>query len=80
MSKMYGKRPSEILGIIEEYDAYCLDEAVAYIILKMEQGEQPKYKQEKKADGSKTGRAKRKATCSSFSEMYGGETRVQRRQ
>jgi hypothetical protein len=43
MSKMYGKRVSEILGVTEEYDAYCLDEAVAYIILKMEQGEQPRY-------------------------------------
>ena len=43
---MYGKRPSEIIGVTEEYDAYCLDEAVAYIILKMEQGEQPRYKKE----------------------------------
>jgi len=43
MSKMYGKRPSEIMGITAEYDAYCFDEAVAYIILKMEQGEQPRY-------------------------------------
>lgn len=40
---MYGKPVSEILGVKAEYDAYCLDEAVAYIILKMEQGEQPKY-------------------------------------
>lgn len=45
MSKLYGRLPSEILGVSEEYDAYCLDEAVAYIILKMEQGEQPRYKQ-----------------------------------
>jgi hypothetical protein len=40
---MYGKRPSEIIGVTEEYDAYCFDEAVAYIILKMENGDQPKY-------------------------------------
>jgi hypothetical protein len=40
---MYGKRVSEILGVEQEYDAYCLDEAVAYIILRMEQGENPKY-------------------------------------
>ena len=73
MSKMYGKRPSEILGVTEEYDAYCLDEAVAYIILKMENGEQPKYKK------SATAKKSQRASCSSFSEMYGGQTREQRR-
>ena len=65
---MYGKRPSEILGVTEEYDAYCFDEAVAYIILKLEQGEQPKYKKEHT-----------RATVKSMSDFHGGMTRQQRR-
>lgn len=38
-------RPSEMLGIVDSYTAFCFDEACALIITKLEQGEQPIFKQ-----------------------------------
>lgn len=34
-------RPSELMGIDDAYTAFCFDEAVAFIISKLEQGEKP---------------------------------------
>lgn len=34
-------RPSELLGIDDEYTAFCFDEACAFIISKIQDGEQP---------------------------------------
>lgn len=47
-------RPSELMGIIDPYTAYCLDEACSYILAKLENGEEPRF--EKK--------------YTSFSELY----------
>ena len=38
MTQRYGKTPSEILHIEEAYDAYCLDEACAYIMAELDSG------------------------------------------
>ena len=34
MSRAYQKRPSEILGIDDEYTAYCFDEVALYLLAK----------------------------------------------
>lgn len=44
MAQMYHCKPSEILNIHEEYDAFCFNEACAYISLKIEDGETPIFK------------------------------------
>lgn len=54
MHKLYQKRPSEIFFIEDDYTAYCLDEAIAYIIMKMKDGDEPSFKTKYK----------------SFSDMY----------
>lgn len=36
----YGKRPSELLDIEDNYTAYCLDEACAYIMNRIDQGDE----------------------------------------
>lgn len=43
MSKMYNERPSRLFGIADTYTAFCLDEACAYIIGKMNNKEEPKF-------------------------------------
>lgn len=43
MSKMYTCRPSELVGLEEPYEAFCFDEACAYIYSKIESGEQPHF-------------------------------------
>lgn len=43
MSKLYDVRPSSLLGITCEYDAFCFDEAVAYIISRIKDGEKPDF-------------------------------------
>ena len=36
----YKRRPSEMLGIEDAYTAYCLDEACAFIVQKLKDGEE----------------------------------------
>lgn len=43
MSKLYGERPSDIIGIEDDYTRYCFDEAVAYIISRIKDGENPNF-------------------------------------
>lgn len=43
MSQMYKERPSKILEISDSYTAFCLDEACAFIINKLENKEEPKF-------------------------------------
>ena len=42
MARMYQERPSNILGIDDEYTSFCFDEACAYIMSKIDDGEKPK--------------------------------------
>lgn len=44
MSKRYKQRPSQIIGVTDEYTAYCFDEACLYIWNMMEDGKEPKFK------------------------------------
>jgi len=37
-AKIWGIRPSELLGIGDSYSAYCLDEAGAYVSRLLEEG------------------------------------------
>lgn len=43
MSKLYDVRPSKLLSIDEDYAAFCFDEAVAYIISRIKDGETPDF-------------------------------------
>lgn len=45
-------RPSEMIGIVDSYTAFCFDEACALIITKLEQGEQPIFKETQKSTTS----------------------------
>ena len=47
MSQEFNERPSSLLGIEDEYTAYCLDEACAYIISNLREGKKPKFKSKK---------------------------------
>ena len=40
---MYKCRPSALLGLIDDYTAYCFDEACAFILQKIEDGEEPTF-------------------------------------
>lgn len=47
---MYNKRPSEFFDLAgDEYTAYCLDEACAYISIQMKDGKEPKFKRKVKS-------------------------------
>lgn len=46
MSRIYNCKPSEIMHLENEYDAFCFDEACAYIILEMEQDDDNKKRKE----------------------------------
>ena len=43
-AKLYNIRPSEVLFIEDEYTAYCFDEACALIRIKLENGEEPIFR------------------------------------
>ena len=43
MSKMYSCRPSALLGLEDVYTAFCFDEACAYILTKVTDGETPDF-------------------------------------
>ena len=57
MSKLYCLRPSEVIGLYDEYEAFCFDEACAYIVGKIKEGLKPNFyvqqKEEKKNERSK---------------------------
>lgn len=47
---MYHKRPSEIMNIQSDYEAYCFDEAVTELIVRMENSKkQPMFKDRDKS-------------------------------
>lgn len=48
MANVYSVRPSEILGIVDDYTSYCFDEACALIISKMKNNEKPVFKKKDK--------------------------------
>lgn len=60
MAKTYKERPSKILGLKDEYTSYCLDEACAYAMARMEKGDEPDFSVFEE----------NKKHYNSFSEMY----------
>lgn len=42
--RIYKIRPSEVLAIDDGYTAYCLDEAIAYIVAMLDDGQEPTFK------------------------------------
>ena len=44
IAQLYGIRPSNLVGVEDAYEAFCFDEACAFIQLKMMGGEEPKFK------------------------------------
>lgn len=44
MSQRYMIRPSQLLNVPDEYTAYCLDEACAYIMSRVDNGEELYFK------------------------------------
>lgn len=49
MAKLYRCRPSELMATTDEYTAFCLDEACAYILAQVEQDKKPMFKREYKS-------------------------------
>ena len=47
MAKLYNCRPSAFFDL-GEYEAYCLDEACAYIQLQLKEGKEPVFEEDKK--------------------------------
>ena len=50
MSKLYSCLPSELIGIEDNYTAFCFNEACAYICSMLLQDEVPMYREEKKEE------------------------------
>lgn len=44
LANVYKVRPSTLFDIPDAYTAYCFDEACAYIVRKIEEGEEPQFK------------------------------------
>lgn len=42
--RIFGVKPSDLFDIKDPYTAYCFNEAVALIIIKMNDGEEPQFK------------------------------------
>ena len=47
LANVYKVRPSTFFGIEDAYTEYCFDEACAYIVGRMEKGEEPQFKNTK---------------------------------
>lgn len=47
MSKLYNCLPSVLLGIDDDYTAFCFNEACAEIRIRLSQGEKPVYRTNK---------------------------------
>lgn len=43
MSKLYNVKPSQLFPELDEYTAFCFDEAIAYIIAKIQNNEEPDF-------------------------------------
>lgn len=50
MSQLYKQRPSEFIPGLDEYTAFCFDEACSYILGNIKQGKEPKWLDKKKEE------------------------------
>lgn len=46
MSKLYNCLPSDIIGVEDNYTAFCFNEACAEIILRLQNEEKPIYREQ----------------------------------
>lgn len=67
MSKQYGCLPSDLLGIEDDYTAFCFNEACCQLMIKLENGEKPTYIEER--EQKEKGRTKPKE-YHSFRDYY----------
>ena len=44
LANKYQCRPSTLFDIADPYTAYCFDEACAYILMQVEEGNEPRFK------------------------------------
>lgn len=44
MAKYYNVKPSELIGELDHYTAYCFDEACMFIMHKIDDGEEPQFR------------------------------------
>lgn len=49
MCNLYKRKPSSLMDIGDAYTAFCFDEACAYIMQKLEKGEEPQFKKKYKS-------------------------------
>lgn len=47
MSKLYNCLPSDIMGIEDNYTAFCFNEACAEIVLRLQNEEKPIYREQR---------------------------------
>ena len=55
MSQLYNQRPSEFIAGLDEYTAFCFDEACSYIISMMRQEKEPDWANKKKENKIENG-------------------------
>ena len=48
LARAQGRTPSEVLGLDDEYTAFCFDEACEYIVDRFKKGDEPQYEKKKK--------------------------------
>lgn len=53
MTKMYNQRPSQFIGIDNDYTAYCFDEAVGYIRNAIDSGKTVRWEDRDKFEGNR---------------------------
>ena len=71
MARKYRCRPSEVLGIEDDYTAYCIDEACVYILGCMEEGKRPFFR-----DGGGVRAPCGNATAVNMLKKLGAEVRM----
>jgi hypothetical protein len=67
MSKLYNCLPSQLLGIEDDYTAFCFNEACSEIQIRLQNEEKPNYIENRKAD-----EPKQYNNFKDFYKQYGG--------
>lgn len=62
MSKLYNCLPSDIIGIEDNYTAFCFNEACAEIMLRLQNEEKPIYREQREEE--------QQEEYSNFTEFY----------
>lgn len=50
MSKTYKSRPSQLINLVDEYDAYCFDEACAFFLNELAEEKTPHFMEDEKSN------------------------------